>query len=256
MLTDKVILVMGGTSGIGLSAVGAIVRSGGRAVVVGPAESDWGPVMELPQESVVCVVGDAREPNTASLAIDTACARFGHLDGLYHVAGGSGRKLGDGPLHELTDAGWEGTIGWNLTSVMISNRAVVRYWIDSTRGGAIVNVGSVLATHPSPSHFATHAYAAAKSALIGLTRSTASYYASRGIRVNLIAPGLIATPMSARAQRDETIQDYVREKQPLSGGMGLPSDLDGAVVYLLSDASRLVTGQVLDIDGGWSVTTS
>ena len=116
-------------------------------------------------------------------------------------------------------------------------------------------MSSVLGWSPSPKFFATHAYAAAKAAVIGFTKSCAAYYAPQNIRFNVIAPGLIETPMSRRAAGDETIQKFIASKQPLDGGrIGAPQDLDAAVVYLLSDESRFVTGQVLAIDGGWGVS--
>ena len=84
---------------------------------------------------------------------------------------------------------------------------------------------------------------------------TNAYYADEGIRFNVVAPALVATPLASRALSDAAIMDYVVTKQPLDGGrVGLPEDLDEAVVFLLSDAARFVTGQVLRIDGGWSLT--
>jgi NAD(P)-dependent dehydrogenase (short-subunit alcohol dehydrogenase family) len=195
------------------------------------------------------------DPTTVERAIALAVERFGGFHGLYHVAGGSGRPAGDGPLHEVTDDGWRTTIDWNLTSLFYSNRAAVRRLRDGRAGGSILNMSSVLGFSPSPRHFATHAYAAAKAAVIGLTRAAAARYAEEGIRINAVAPALVETPMSRRAAADEEILRFIRTKQPLDGGrIGVPDDLDGAVVYFLSDASRFVTGQVLAVDGGWSVT--
>ena len=116
-------------------------------------------------------------------------------------------------------------------------------------------MSSVLGFSPSPHYFGTHAYAAAKAAIIGLTKAAAGYYAPANIRLNVVAPALVATPMSQRAQNDEEILAFVASKQPLEGGrIGLPSDLDGAAVFFMSDASRFVTGQVLAVDGGWTVS--
>jgi len=113
----------------------------------------------------------------------------------------------------------------------------------------------VLGDRPSPQYFATHAYAAAKSAIVGFTKSCAAYYADKQIRFNAILPGLIETPMARRAADDPDIRQYIATKQPLDGGrIGRPQDLDEAVVFFLSDASRFVTGQVLAVDGGWSVS--
>jgi NAD(P)-dependent dehydrogenase (short-subunit alcohol dehydrogenase family) len=163
--------------------------------------------------------------------------------------------MGDGPLHEISEEGWEGTLRLNLTSLFLSNRAAVRQFLGQGTGGSILNMASVLGFSPSPRYFATHAYAAAKAAIVGLTRSTAAYYAPQGIRVNAVAPALVETPMARRAAEDATIREFIATKQPLDGGrIGQPEDLDAAVVYLLSDAARFVTGQVLAVDGGWSVT--
>ena len=120
--------------------------------------------------------------------------------------------------------------------------------------GVILNMSSVLARHPSPQFFGTHAYAASKGAIESFSRSVAAYYAPHGIRVNVIAPALVATPMSARAQSDGQIMDFVARKQPLVGGNLTPDDLTGTALYLLSDDSRAVTGQVIDVDGGWSLS--
>jgi NAD(P)-dependent dehydrogenase (short-subunit alcohol dehydrogenase family) len=131
----------------------------------------------------------------------------------------------------------------------------VRQFLRQGGGGAILNMGSVLGWHPSPEFFATHVYAAAKAAIAGFTRSIASYYASDNIRCNAIACGLVETPMAQRAAKDETIQRFTATKQPLDGGrIGRPDDLDGAAVFLLSPAARFITGQVLAVDGGWSVS--
>src|SRR5207253_4577807 len=143
---------------------------------------------------------------------------FGGCHGLYHVAGGSGRKMGDGPLHEITDEGWRATLDLNLTSVMYSNRAAVRHFLAVKTGGSVLNMGSVLGFSPSPRHFATHAYAAAKSAAVGFTKSLAAYYAPSNIRFNLIAPALVETPMSQRAAGDEEIRKFVASQQPPDGG--------------------------------------
>ena len=253
--SGKVLVVIGGTSGLGLSAARAFVREGARLLVVGrnaekvaAAERELGSV-------VAGVTADAMQPTTAAAAIALALEKFGGFHGLYHVAGGSGRRQGDGPLHELTDAGWEFTLNENLTSLLYSNRAAVRQLLAQRSGGAVLNMGSVLGWSPSPTHFATHAYATAKAGIIGLTRSAAAHYAKDNIRFNLLAPALVATPMSARAQGDPEVLDFIRTKQPLDGGrIGQPEDLDAAAVFLMSDDSKFVTGQVLAVDGGWCVT--
>lgn len=254
-LRNKVIVIIGGTSGLGLSAARAFLNEGARVVVVGrnpektrAAASELGP-------NAAPLAADAMAPETAIRAIQAARETFAGFHGLYHVAGGSGRKHGDGPLHTITDEGWTYTLQENLTSMFYSNRAAVDQFLRQGGGGAILNMGSVLGFSPSPKFFSTHAYAATKAAIIGLSKSAAAYYAREGIRINVIAPALVATPMSQRAQEDEAILRFIATKQPLDGGrIGQPADLDAAAVYFLSDESKFATGQVLAVDGGWAIS--
>jgi NAD(P)-dependent dehydrogenase (short-subunit alcohol dehydrogenase family) len=253
-LEGKCTVVIGGTSGLGLSAVRAFRAAGARVVAVGmPAGDDE----QLATDPEVLRVrwSDATLPETAPQAIEECLSGFGNFDGLYHVAGGSGRRFGDGPLHEITDEGWRKTLDLNLTSVFYSNRAAVRQFLKQKTGGSVLNLASVLASSPSPVYFATQTYATAKAAVVGLTRSCAAMYAAQGIRFNALAPGLVDTRMAQRAASDPQIMAFIKTKQPLDGGrIGHPSDLDAAAVYFLSDASSFATGQVLSVDGGWSVT--
>jgi len=246
---------MGGTTGIGLSAAKAFVAEGAQVVVVGRNEDNVRGARTALGKSARTLVGDATDPKTAPQAIQTALKTFGGFHGFYHVAGGSGRKKGDGPLHAITNEGWEFTLNLNLTSLFYSNRAAARQFLQQETGGSILNMSSVLAFSPLPRHFGTHAYAATKAAIIGLTQSGAAHYAKQNIRFNVLAPALVATPMSTRAQSDEEILQFIATKQPLDGGrIGRPDDLDGAAVYFMSDESKFVTGQVLAIDGGWCVS--
>jgi NAD(P)-dependent dehydrogenase (short-subunit alcohol dehydrogenase family) len=255
-LEDKTIVIMGGTTGLGLSAAKAFVSQGARVAVVGrnPDSCDEAQ-KQLGSHVAVAIQGDASQPATAEKAIHRAITEFGSFDGLYHVAGGSGRKYGDGPLHELTLEGWNKTFELNLTSLMLSNQAAIQQFLKQKSGGTILNVGSVLGYSPSPKYFTTHAYATTKSAIIGFTKSIAAYYAKDNIRVNILAPALVETPMSQRASQDDVIMNFVKSKQPLDGGRnGQPTDLDGAAVYFMSDYSKFTTGQVQAVDGGWGVT--
>ena len=138
---------------------------------------------------------------------------------------------------------------------MLSNQAAIRKFRELGKAGTILNMSSVLAISPSPKYFVTHAYAAAKSAVIGFTKSIAAYYAFDNIRINVLASALVETPMSERASKNETILEFIKTKQPLDGGRnGRPEDLDGAAIYFMSDASTFTTGQTLYVDGGWDVS--
>jgi len=257
-LKDKVIVIVGGTGGIGLSGGLACINAGARIVSIGPDDitTDQHEALEsLYQDNGLLYYGDARDPQTTGLAISLAIEKFGRFDGLFHVAGGSGRRWGDGPLHEMSDEGLEQTLALNLYSVVFSNRAAVCAFLEQKQAGAIVNIGSALADEPSPRYFETIAYPTAKGAVETFTRHNAAHYAKDNIRFNIIAPGLTETPMAQRAMKNEAIMRFAATKQPLDGGRpGQPKDLDAAVIYFLSDQSRFVTGQVLKIDGGWSVS--
>jgi NAD(P)-dependent dehydrogenase (short-subunit alcohol dehydrogenase family) len=254
-LTGKSLVILGGTSGLGLSAARAFLAQDGRVVVVGRKADKVTAAEAQLGKGAIGVVGDATRPGTAPAAIETALQRFGGFHGLYHVAGGSGRREGDGPLHEISDEGWRHTLEENLTSLFYSNRAAARQFLKQRTPGTILNMSSVLGWSPSPHFFSTHAYAAAKSAVIGFTKSVAAHYAAAGIRCNVLAPALVATPMSQRAQGDEEILQFIHTKQPLDGGrIGQPEDLDAAAVFFMSDESKFVTGQILAVDGGWCVS--
>lgn len=255
-LAGRVIAIIGGTTGLGWSAARACLAAGAKGVVVTGRSPDTArqAAEGLGSQGRV-VTGDATEPDHAVRAIELCLGEFGGFDGLYHVAGGSGRRAGDGPLHELTDVGISTTLELNLHSLILSNRAAVRQFLAQGTGGALLNMGSVLGGSPSREYFATPVYAAAKAAIVGFSQSIAAYYACDNIRVNVLAPGLVETPMAQRAARDETIQQFIRTKQPLDGGrIGQPADCDGAAVFLLSGAAKFITGQVLAVDGGWTVS--
>lgn len=199
-------------------------------------------------------VADLRIESQTESAFAACLDRFGRLDGLFAVAGGSGRRFGDGPLDAVTLDAWDATLALNLTTTFLSMREAIRRMAAAGEGGSVVITSSVLATHPSPRLFATHAYAAAKGAQRSLVLAAAATYAPIGITVNGVAPSVVATPMSERAQGDEEIAAYVRRKQPLADGF-LPADsVASAAMYLLSAEGRHVTGQIIEVDGGWGST--
>src|SRR5690606_36668370 len=144
---------------------------------------------------------DLTDAGQVEATVRQVVAYDGAVHGLMNIAGGSGRRYGDGPVDQCTLEGWYHTLDLNLTSMFL----MCKYTIPHMPGGSsIVNLGSVLGLTGN-AEFATHAYAAAKGAAISMSRAMAVYYAARGIRVNVIAPGLIRTGMSARAESNETI---------------------------------------------------
>ncbi len=255
MLSGKNILIIGGTTGLGFSAAAAFIDRGAMVAVTGRNGDSCTTAEEELGGNCLAIQADATEEGSTEDVIEQCMHQWGDLHGLYHVAGGSGRRFGDGPLHDLTLEGWEQTLRLNLTAMMLSNRAAIRVFLGQGLGGAILNMGSVLGFSPSPHYFSTHAYAAAKAAIIGFSRSIAAYYIKENIRVNVIAPALVDTPMASRAMQNDEIQHYIASKQPLDGGrVGMPHDLDGAASLLLSDEANFITGQVISVDGGWHLS--
>lgn len=259
-LAGRVILVTGST-GIAAATARAVSAQGARVFVV---SRDPEHARALAEEvGGAWAAADLTEETATDEAVSAAAAAFGRIDGAVAVAGGSGRRFGDGPLHELSAEGWDRTLELNLRSQALTARAVLRVMlgqapIGPTPGtrGAIVLISSVLASSPVPELFATHAYAAAKGAIVALATTTAAAYAPHRVRVNVIAPGLTATPMSRRAADDPATVAFVERKQPLVQGFVAAEDVAAGALYLLGDGARAVTGQVLTIDGGWSVTAA
>lgn len=255
LLAGKRCLLVGGTGGLGLECAAHFLQQGAQVALAGlPAPDGGDPAQDLaPHGPCRFFAVDAGRSTSVKELFHQAVAWMGGLDVLFHLAGASGRRHGDGPLHTCTDEGWDWTIQTNLTNVFLTNREALRYWLENHRPGVILNLASALALSPSPEYFHTSAYVAAKGAILSLSRQTASAYASRGIRANVLAPGLMDTPMAARAVHNPDILRYLKSKQPLRQGPGLPSDLVGAAAFLCSDAASFITGVVLPVDGGWTV---
>jgi NAD(P)-dependent dehydrogenase (short-subunit alcohol dehydrogenase family) len=259
----KVCLVTGST-GIAAASAHRFAAEGGRIYIASKTEAHCRELVE----AIVAGGGDAAyeaanlsEDGAADRVVDAAVARYGRIDALFNVAGGSGRRFGDGPAHEATPEGWDATLELNLRSQFLVCRAAIQRMLEQEPDefgmrGAILNMTSILAFHPSPTHFPTHAYAAAKGAIATLTRTMAAYYAPQRIRVNAIAPSLTRTPMAGRAASEPATVAFVAWKQPLVGGLLEPEDVSDAAAFLLSGEARAITGQVLKVDGGFSVTES
>ena len=149
-LQDKRCLIVGGTSGLGLAAARRFLEEGAALVIAGrSADKAAACLAELRSDTAHFVGSDASDPVDVDALFAAANKQLGGLDVVYHVAGISGRKHGDGPLHECTDEGWQATIDANLKSVFLTNRAAVRHFLGHG-GGAILNMSSVLAFSPSP----------------------------------------------------------------------------------------------------------
>jgi NAD(P)-dependent dehydrogenase (short-subunit alcohol dehydrogenase family) len=239
-LSGRRTVVTGAAGGIGQSLTDELARQGAlvRGIDLAPCTDDsW----------AVC---DLRQGAQTNRAIAECAERLGGLDAVVNVAGGSGRSRGDGPVDQITDEGWDYALDTNLRSTFHVCRAALPYL---GAGSSIVNLTSVLGLVGGVAEvFDAHAYAAAKGAVIALTRAMAVSYAGRGIRVNAVAPGLVRTPMSTRAQTSPEILAEAALRQPLVGSLIEPSDVTSVIAFLVSPASAAITGVILPIDGGWT----
>ncbi|MFC4776278.1 SDR family NAD(P)-dependent oxidoreductase [Paenibacillus sp. GCM10023252] len=255
-LGEQNVLVVGGTGGIGLETVKRFIAEGASQVAVVGLES-WEQLSDV-QLSILSspnvIYYQANAANTEEM--DHTASQLGksidRLDVLVHVAGISARRYGDGPLDECTEEGWDQAMSVNVKSVYNSNRLALQLMKQQSGGGAIVNISSVLGMVGARDHFTTHAYAASRGAVISLTKSAAVYYAKHNIRMNVVCPGLLDTPMSQRAINDPVIQEALTELQPLAPHVGYPTDVTEAILFLASKEARFITGIALPVDGGWT----
>jgi NAD(P)-dependent dehydrogenase (short-subunit alcohol dehydrogenase family) len=256
-LAAKVTIVTGASSGIGKAAALRFAEEGASVVMAArtpePLAAARDEVSDRSgNDRVVAVPTDASEEAAVVAMIAAAMERWGRIDVIFNAAGISGRRFGDGPAADCTLEGWNTVISSNLTSIFLCTKYALEAMLPNERG-SIINLASVLGIVGGDEHFATHAYAASKGGIIAFTRAVASYYAPKGIRANVVAPGLIRTNMSTRAQSDDEIIAKLPRLQPLTGNFGAADDVASAALYLASDESKFVTGVVLPVDGGWLV---
>jgi NAD(P)-dependent dehydrogenase (short-subunit alcohol dehydrogenase family) len=237
------VLVCGASGGIGAACVAAAERAGAKVVGVDRDSAD--------RDSVDRHSADVTAPGGAERALDLATEELGGVDGVVHAVGASGRRLGDGPVSRCTDQAWQHVQRVNAESVFRLLRAALPR-LTAAGGGSVVVVGSALA-RTLDADFLTAAYAASKSAVEALVRLAAYEGAPHGVRVNVVTPGLVDTPMAARALGDPRIAARLPELMPLGGRAGAPAEVADVVCWLLSPAAAAVTGAVVPADRGWTL---
>jgi len=250
-MNDRPVWLITGATGMAAATARLAAERGLRVFIASLVEEECRTLAE--STGGAYQAGDLSVTACANAAVARCLEVFGRVDALFNAAGISGRRYGDGPVHECTDQGWDTTLAVNLRSVFLMCRAALGPMLERKRG-AILNMASVSALSPEPRHFAAHAYAAAKGGIVALTTSMAACYAPMGIRVNAIAPGLVRTPMSRRAQGDAGIIEFMKTKQPLVEGFIDPEDVARAAVFLLSDDARAITGETFVVDAGWRLS--
>ena len=238
-LGGKTAFVTGSTRGIGLAIARALHAAGARVAIVGRDRARAQAVATELGERTVGVACDVAHADQVEAAIAAAEKALGSIDILVNNAG----LTRDNILLRLTDADWDAVLDANLKGAFHTTRTVIKGMM-KRRSGRIVNITSIVGLTGNKGQAN---YAASKAGLIGFTKSVAKEYASRGVLANCVAPGFIETDMTA-ALPDEARATLL---QGIAlGRLGRPEDVAGAVLFLASDLSGYVTGQVLVVDGG------
>ena len=242
-LSGKVALVTGANTGIGQGIALALAGAGADIAAVGrtPAEDTAAQVRALGRRAEL-VSADLATIEPVGRVVAETLERFGRLDILVNNAGVIRRA----DSLEFTEDDWDAVIDTNLKSAFFLCQAAARHMVGAN-GGKIVNIASMLSFQGG---VRVPSYTASKSGIAGLTKILANEWAAKGINVNAIAPGYIATNNTAALQADATRNQQILERIP-AGRWGRPDDLGGAAVFLASSASDYVNGHILAVDGGW-----
>lgn len=241
-LENKVAVVTGAASGIGQKIARTFQEEGAKVVFSDIAE-EGETEFDLPGDSIY-VECDVSNPKEVQALVGQAVDTFGQLDVMVNNAG-----VGDSQgISDVTDENWEKVIGVNLFGTMYGVRAAAQAMDEQGTEGAIINMSSILG---KVGFKGAVSYCASKGGVVQLTHASALDLAENGIRVNAIAPGFIKTNMTEGMLEDDAFRDMVESSTPL-GQVGSVKDIAKAAVYLASDESSYVTGEVLYVDGGWT----
>ena len=232
-----VALVLGAYGGIGSTLCRMLYAQGWRLALAGRDEGRLQELARAVEGSALSV--DARDPSTVEACVERAAALHGRLDGIVNCVGSLILK----PAHMTTDAEWQETLATNMNSAFGVVRGAARHM---KNGGSVVLVSSAAARVGLANH---EAIAAAKAGVEGLALSAAATYASRRIRINCVAPGLVQTPLTAKLTATDVLVKGSVSMHAL-GRLGEPSDVASAITWLLDPANSWITGQVLGVDGG------
>ncbi|NIG55990.1 SDR family NAD(P)-dependent oxidoreductase [Chitinophaga sp. Cy-1792] len=241
----RVAIVTGGGSGIGLAIAQKFVDNGIETIVIGRNEKKLSDAKQLLGERCHPINHDVSDLASLPSLVDNIIRDFGQIDILVNNAGINMKK----DFTETTDEDFQQVINTNLTAVFSLSRAVVKHMIPQGKG-SIINISSMAAQYGMPRVIS---YSASKAAIDGITRAMAVELSPKGIRINAIAPGFIATAMTAVAlDSDPERKNKALGRTPM-GHLGQPSDIGDAALFLCSDAAKYITGVILPVDGGNSI---
>jgi NAD(P)-dependent dehydrogenase (short-subunit alcohol dehydrogenase family) len=244
----KVALITGAASGLGEATARLLVAEGGRVVVADYSEERGRAVAASLGAQALFAPCDVTVETQVAAAFDAAITRWGRLDGAFANAGIVGIA---GPISETPMDDFDRTVAVLVRGVFVTVKHAARTMQTLGGGGSIVMTSSIAGVQGG---LGPHAYSVAKAGIIGLARSAAAELAQYGVRVNAIAPGSIATSMTAHVMTGDPdaldlVATRIAERSPL-GRAGTPLDIAEAALYLLSDAGSYVTGQTLIVDAG------
>lgn len=243
-LDGKVAVVTGANTGLGQGMCVALAQAG--AKVCGVARRSCADTAKLIEESngeFLEIIADLGTTEHIDRIISEAKAKFGRVDILVNNAGIILRE----DAINVNEADWDKVIDINLKVVFFMSQAFAREFEAQQSGGKIINVASMLSFQGG---IRVPSYTSSKSAVMGLTRALANEWASKGINVNAIAPGYMATNNTTQLRNDSDRNDAILDRIP-AGRWGTPEDMKGAVVFLASAASDYVNGYTVAVDGGW-----
>jgi NAD(P)-dependent dehydrogenase (short-subunit alcohol dehydrogenase family) len=243
--SPKLAIVTGGASGIGLATTHAFIRNGIRTIAIGRNEENLQQAITGSNGLGSYKVTDLSKTGGIPALIEQIVAEFGVPDILVNNAGINMKKN----FTEVTDEDFQHIIQTNMVAVFAMSREVVKHMLKKG-SGSIVNISSMASQYGIPYVIA---YTASKTAVEGMTRAMATELSPQGIRVNCVAPGFIATAMSSKALDNDLVRKgKVMARTPM-GKLGETADVADAILYLVSDAAKYVTGVVLPVDGGNSI---
>jgi NAD(P)-dependent dehydrogenase (short-subunit alcohol dehydrogenase family) len=242
---QMVAIITGGASGLGYAVVKKFVQSGIRAVIIGRDEERLNEAREAFGDLCATVPFDLSNLQGIAGLVERIAKEYGRIDILVNNAGINMKK----PFTEVSDDDFQRIMLTNVNAVFALSREVAKVMLAQQKG-SIVNISSMASQYGIPKVIA---YTASKSAIEGMTRAMAVDLTPGGIRVNCVAPGFIATDMSAKAlDNDPERKNKVLSRTPM-GKLGAPADVAEAVYFFSTDAAKYVTGTVLPVDGGNSI---